>query len=107
MNFLLPPGIKRLNATDGTYALALEVDCLQEKYGVIDCVSKEHPLDEKDVGIISIHDVICRPIRLAFLNALRWEISQYDDIKCLFEKAKKIDREKLHRNYLCETFNSE
>ena len=76
---------------NGIYALALEVDCLQEKNGVTDCVLKEHPLDKKDVGIIPIHDIICGSIRSVFLSALRWEISQYDDIKCLLEKVKKID----------------
>ena len=32
---------------NGIYALALEVDCLQEKNGVTDCVLKEHPLIKK------------------------------------------------------------
>ena len=36
-----------LNDADGIYTLALEVDCLQEKYGVTDCVLKEHPFDKK------------------------------------------------------------
>ena len=36
-----------LNDADGIYTLALEIDCLQEKYGVTDCVLKEHPFDKK------------------------------------------------------------
>ena len=96
-----------LNDADGIYAVALKVDRLQEKYGVTDCVLKEHRLDKKDFGIIPIHDVICGPVRSVFLSALRWEISQYHDIKCVFEKVKKIDREKLHRDYLCKTFTNE
>ena len=79
---------------------------MQEKYGVTGCVLKEYPLDKKVVGIIPILDVICGPIRSVLLSALRWEISQYHGIKYLFEKVKKIDGEKLHRNHLCKTFNS-
>ena len=100
---MLPPGIKGLNDADGIYALTLEVDW----YGVTDCVLKEHLLEKEDVGIIPIHHAICWSIRLVFLSARRWETRQYNDIKCLFEKAKKIDREKLHGNYLCKTFNIE
>ena len=79
---------------------------MQEKYGVTGCVLKEYHLDKKVVGIIPILDVICAPIRSVLLSALRWEISQYHGIKYLFEKVKKIDGEKLHRNHLCKTFNS-
>ena len=68
---------------------------------------KEHPLDKKDVRIIPIHDVICGPIRSVFLSAFRWGISQYHEIKSLFEKVKKTDQEKLHGDYLCKTFTSE
>ena len=75
-----------LNDADGIYALVIKVDCLQEKYGVTDCILKEHHLDKKYVRIIPIHDVISGPTHSVFLSVLRWEISQYHDIKCLFEK---------------------
>ena len=47
-----------LSDTDSIYTVAVEVDCLQEKNGITDCVLNKHPRNKKYVGIILIHDII-------------------------------------------------
>lgn len=94
--------LRRFISDDGAalhvFTTALEVDCLEEKLGCTDCVLKEN--ERRDVGIFSIQNIICGPVKANFLGGKKWEIPQYEEIRKIFEFYKKNDRVKAHSNYL-------
>jgi len=81
------------------YATALEVDCLQEKLGITDSILREHNQPGTDVGVFAMQNIICTKIKAKFLGGNRWEFPQYEKIKVLFEKMKKLDRAFIYQNY--------
>ena len=46
---------------EGGFAVALEVDCLQQKYGISDNFLKEHDKTRKDIGNVPVKDIILVP----------------------------------------------
>lgn len=91
------------NDEDG-YPCALEIDCLQQKYGVTDCIFKEYDIAGADVEVFPIHNIVCGPLKCSFLGSKKWNFPQYKEFRQLFEKVKKDDREASHKNYLCKVF---
>ena len=94
--------LRRFLSDDGaalnTHTVALEIDCLEEKLGTADCRFKE--AGQKDIGVFPIHNVICGPVQADFISGKKWEVPQYQAIKKIFEKNKKLDRNKVHFSYI-------
>ena len=84
---------------DDVWTTGLEVSCLQEKLGVTDCILKEHEF-KADIDTFGIQNIICGPITGTFLGAKKWEFPKYEEVKRLFEKVKKLNRQQLHSNYV-------
>ena len=72
--------------------MALEIDCLEQKFGVTDNVLKQ---GQQDMGIFAIRDIICGPLQMFPLQGSRWECPKYNEICWLFERVKKDDMEQL------------
>lgn len=88
----------------GGYAVALEVDCLQQKFGTTDNVLKEYPKGKKDVGNVPIFDVISGPLKANMLDNGKWDFTQYPAVRDRFEQVKKLEREKLYNSFICAHF---
>ena len=91
--------------SEGGYACALEVDCLQQKFGVTDCILREHDKIGKDIGIVPVKDVFIGPLKGIYRDNGKWEFPDYFNIKVLFETIKKVDRENLYNKFICSSVN--
>ena len=89
---------RRFLNDEGGLITALEIDCLEQKLGVTDNVLKQ---GQQDIGIFAAKDVICGPLQMFPLQRGRWECPKYNEIRSLFEKVKKDDREQLYNNFVC------
>ena len=106
-NFFVGRIVRRFLSDDTNgYVCALEVDCLQQKYGVGDNILKEYEEGKKDVGIFPIYDIICGPLEGEFLGNRKWLFKQYGDIKAYFEAVKKEDRKFQHQQFVCSYHNT-
>ena len=89
---------RRFLNDEGGLITALEIDCLEQKLGVTDNVLKQ---GQQDIGIFAVKDVICGPLQMFPLQCGRWECPKYNEIRSLFEKVKKDDREQLYNHFVC------
>ena len=95
--------IRRFLNDEGGLITTLEIDCLEKRLGVTDNVLKQ---GQQDIGIFAVKDVICGPLQMFPLQCGRWECPKYNEIRSLFEKVKKDDREQLYNHFVCSMLNS-
>ena len=91
----------------GGYMVALRLDCLQQKFGVTDCIFKEHNQSQQDIETFPIADIICGPLKAKFLGGGKWEIPQYHKVRTTFERIKKQDQVAVHQAFVCKQFSKE
>ena len=90
---------KRFLNDEGGMVLALEFDFLERKLGVTDNILQE--VKRKDVGVFPIKDIIYGPLQMNPLRGRRWECLSYEIVIKHFEEVKKLDRDLLHNNFVC------
>ena len=89
---------------EGGFAVALEVDCLQQKYGISDNFLKEHDKTRKDIGNVPVKDIIFGPLRGIYRENGKWEFPQYPNVKTFFENIKKENREAMYNKFISNLF---
>lgn len=89
----------------GGLITALELDCLEQKLGVTDCIFQESK--NADIDVFPAKNVICGPLNAKFLSHGRWEIPQYLAVRKAFEYAKKIDRQRVYDAFVCKTLKKD
>ena len=52
-----------VEANEQGYVAAVEMDCLQLKLGVTDCIFREHKTPLKEIDVIPIKDVFMDPLK--------------------------------------------
>ena len=82
------------------FAVALEVDCLQQKYGISDNLLREHNKTHKDIRNVPIKDVIFGPLKGIYRENGKWEFPQYPNVKTFFENIKKENHEAMYNRFI-------
>ena len=82
------------------YTVGLEIDCLAEKLGLGDSILTEHIDGVTDVDTFAIHNVICSGFRGVFQGGKKWLFPEYPKLRAYYEKAKKMDRQKMYNNFI-------
>ena len=90
---------KRFLNDEGGMVLALELDCLEHKLGVADNILQE--VKRKDVDVFPIKDIICGHLQMNPLREGHWECPSYEIVTKHFEEVKKLDRDLLYNNFVC------
>ena len=90
---------KRFLSDEGGMVLALELDCLERKLGFTDNILWE--VKRKDVDIFLVKDIIYGPLQMNPQRGGRWECLSYEIVIKHFEEAKKLDRDLLYNNFVC------
>ena len=90
---------KRFLNDEGGMVLALELDCLERKVGVADNILRE--AKRKDVDVFSVKYIICGSLQMNTLRGGRWECPSYERVIKHFEEVKKLDRDLLYNNFVC------
>ena len=85
---------------ENNYAVGLEIDCLVEKLGVGDCILSEHNDNVKDIDTFAVQNVISCGFKGVFQGGKKWSFPDYPKLKTLYEKVKKVDRQKMYQNYV-------
>ena len=86
------------------FAVGLEVDCLQQKYGISDNFLKEHDESGKDIGNVPVKDIIFGPLSGVYQENGKWEFPQYPKVKTFFEDIKKENREAMYNKFISNLF---
>ena len=86
------------------FAVALEVDCLQQKYGISDNLLREHDKTHKDIGNVPIKGAIFGPLKGIYQENGKWEFPQYPNVKTFFENIKKENREAMYNRFISNLF---
>ena len=89
---------KRFLNDEGGMVLALELAFLERKLGVTDILREAK---RKDVDVFPVKDIICGPLQMNPLRGGRWQCPSYETVIGHFEEAKKLDRELLYNNFVC------
>ena len=87
---------------EGRFAVALEVDCLQQKYGISDNFLKKHDKIRKDIGNVPVKDIIFGPLRGIYRENGKWEFPQYANVKTFFENIKNENREAMYNKFISD-----
>ena len=88
------------------YAAAIEIEGLQQKLGVTNCILEEFK-NSSDIYNYPIRDVICGPLKAKFLGGGKWEFFEYGQVRTLFDTVKKSDRQKLYENFVFSRIETE
>ena len=86
------------------YVAAVEMDCLQLKLGITDCIFREHKAPLKDIDVIPIKDVFMGPLKGIYRENGKWEFPQYLNVKKIFEKIKNVERDSIYNTYICKKY---
>lgn len=86
--------------SEGGFAVALEVDCLQQKDDIGDNILRELDKGKKDIGNVAVKDVITGPLKTVFPQNGKWEFPDYREVRKKFERVKKLNREQLYNSFI-------
>ena len=89
---------KRFLNDEGRMVLALELNCLERKLGIADNILREA---KWKVDVFPVKDIICGPLQMNSLRGGCWECPSYKIVTKHFEEAKKLDRDLLYNNFVC------
>ena len=89
---------------EGGFAVAFEVECLQQKYGISDDFLKEHDKTRKDIRNIPVNVIIFGPLRGIYRENGKWEFPQYPNVETFFENIKKENREVIYNKFISNLF---
>ena len=84
---------------EGGLITALEIDCLEQKLGTTDFILKQ--AKTSDVDIFPVQNISCGPLSINPLSNGCWECLMYAEVREIFKKYKKVDREKLYHSFVC------
>ena len=103
-NLFIGKATRRFLNDEGGLITALEIACLEQKLGTTDCILKQ--AKKSDVDIFPVQNIICGPLNVNPLSNERWECPMYAEVRKIFEKYKKVDREKLYHNFVCAVLDN-
>ena len=88
-----------LDAEDenGAAVAALEINCLEHKLGVTDTHLKQ---GKDDIDCFPVKNILCGPLEMKPLKGSKWDCTQYLEVRKIFERAKKMDREALYNRFV-------
>ena len=85
---------------DGGFAVALEVGCLQQKYGISDNLLWEHDMNCKDIGNVPVKDIIFGPLEGIYQENGEWKFPHYPNVKAFFENTEKENCEAMYNRFI-------
>ena len=103
-NLFIGKATRRFLNDEGGLITALEIACLEQKLGTTDCILKQ--AKKSDVDIFPVQNIICGPLNVNPLSNERWECPMYAEVRKIFQKYKKVDREKLYHNFVCAVLDN-
>ena len=94
-NLFVGKALNHFLYNENDHAAGLELSCLQQELGTTDNIIREHTVGE-DIGTFAVHNTICGPLKGVFLGGDKWEFPQYAEVRTIFERVRKVNREFLH-----------
>ena len=82
---------------NGAAVAALEINCLEHKLGVTDTLLKQ---GNDDIDCFPAKNILCGPLVMKPIQGSKWDCPQYLEVRNIFERAKKMDREALYNRFV-------